>query len=67
MFVLQVLNISLYNFLETIPVSGDLVLDHIEIKLLEADVSLNLLDADVSINLMDADVTIKLLEAASYH
>ena len=39
-------------------VSGERVLDNIDFKLLEADVSLKLLDAVVSI---------KLLEVANYH
>ena len=43
MFVLQVLDISLYNFIETIP-----VVEYIDIKLLEAVVSIKLLEATIS-------------------
>ena len=48
MFVLQVLNISLYNFIETISVVESIG-SHIDIKLLKAVVSIKLLEATISI------------------
>ena len=48
MFVLQVLNINLYNFIATIHVVESIKY-HIDIKLLEAVVSIKLLKATISI------------------